>query len=111
MCGFGDAFTFQHIDSEAIKYTEEFIKNDVKRILDSWEDENPQTVNCKDFYGSYNSNQAEFKFFLGETFLIGELNSHVKNIIEKHGLNYFVVQLILRTLEDSSQTTIQRQLM
>lgn len=89
LCGFGNAITFQHVDSEAIKYTEEFIKNDLKSILDNWKAENEQTVNCKDFYGSSNSNQAEFKFLMGEMILIGELNTHVKNIIKKHSLNYF----------------------
>lgn len=32
---------------------------------------------------------TEFKFSMGEKVLIGELNSHVKQIIEKDGLKYF----------------------
>lgn len=78
MCGFNSAIVFKDIDDDDIEYVEKFARTKLQNLVEDVE--HPSDSSC--FFGSYSSQQASFKFTVGEKWLIKQIQDHINKVIE-----------------------------
>lgn len=94
VCGFNSGIVFKNLDDDDIDYVEIFIRTKLQNLIDAHltnsELYHQDKSSC--FFGGYSAQPGNFKFSLGEKWLIKQIVDHVNKIVdseEKGGLSHF----------------------
>lgn len=97
-CGFDQAIVFKSITDSHIIEVEKFIRNDIIKFI-------PVDSVREDFFGLFAKCPERFVYLPGHKNLIKELVSHVKKIVDQHGLNYFKISRIEKHHDSRDEKT------
>lgn len=96
--GYAKALVFQDITEEDIRLVQEYVSNELPEHLETSLTENhleytPRQKAC--FFGSYVSAPTKFCFAPGERLMIMKMVRHVKEMVDKHGLQHYADENIV----------------
>lgn len=96
--GYGNAYVFQDIAEEDLKLVQEYVSNELPGCLETLLTENQLEYTHKQkvcFFGSYASIPSKFCFAPGERLMILKMVRHVKEMVDKQGLQHYADESIV----------------